>query len=132
MTGTDAAPEETIDVLRARAELLERQLQEAASSHQERLIRAELKAEAIRAGMVDLDGLKLLDLSRVRLGKSGEVEGASALMAEVRQSKPWLFNHGSSSSSAVPPPSTPPQPKLATEMSDEEWRAARQELLRRR
>ncbi len=27
-----------------------------------RLIRAELKAEAMRAGMIDIDGLKLIDL----------------------------------------------------------------------
>ena len=51
------------DSLRLRAEALERQLQEAMATHQAAMVRAELKAEAVRAGMVDLDGLKLVDPS---------------------------------------------------------------------
>ncbi len=35
---------------------------------QSRLVVANLRTEAVRAGMVDLDGLKLIDLSAVRLG----------------------------------------------------------------
>ena len=51
--------------LRARAEALERQLTDAEQEAKSRLIRAELKVEAVRAGMIDLDGLKLLDLHDV-------------------------------------------------------------------
>ena len=53
-TGTD----ETIEALRQRAETLERELRETVAEAERRLIRAELKAEAVRAGMVDLDGLE--------------------------------------------------------------------------
>lgn len=42
---------------------------------QQRLVRAELKAEAVRAGMIDLDGLKLLDISAARLTDAGEEIG---------------------------------------------------------
>ncbi len=125
-------PNEAIEALRQRAEALERELRETVAEAERRLIRAELKAEAVRAGMVDLDGLKLLDLSAVRLGEGGEVEGAAALMSQLRRGKPWLFGQASTSSSAAPPPSAPPRSKLATEMSEEEWRAARREILRRR
>jgi hypothetical protein len=124
--------DDAIEALRQRAETLERELRETTAEAERRLIRAELKAEAVRAGMVDLDGLKLLDLSAVRLGAGGEVEGAAALMSQLRRGKPWLFGQASTSSSAAPPPSAPPRTKLATEMNEEEWRAARRELLRRR
>jgi hypothetical protein len=95
-------------------------------------LRAELKAEAVRAGMVDLDGLKLIDLDGLKLGGYGKVEGAGMAMSRLKRTKPWLFAHPSSSSPAVPPPSTPPRQKLATEMSEDEWRVARAELLKRR
>jgi hypothetical protein len=60
------------------------------------------------------------------------VHGAAALVADLRRAKPWLFTAGSSSSAAAAPPAAPPRPRLATEMSVAEWRAARSELLRRR
>ena len=97
-------PNEAIEALRQRAEALERELRETVAEAERRLIRAELKAEAVRAGMVNLDGLKLLDLSAVRLDEGGEVEGAAALMSQLRRGKPWLFGQASTSSSAAPPP----------------------------
>ncbi len=95
-----------------------------------RLVQAELRTEAVRAGIVDLDGVKLLDATGLSLNAAGELEGGPALIAGLRASKPWLFGR-SSSSASVAPRATPPKPRLATEMSLEEWRAARAELLRR-
>ena len=129
---TDESVELTADELRARAEGLEQRLREAMDTQQHLLLRAELKVEAVRAGMVDLDGLKLLDTSDLRLGANGEVEGAQAVMQKLRRSKPWLFGQSSSSSPGAPPPAQPPVRKLATEMSADEWRSARADLLRRR
>ncbi len=106
--------------------------QARAMALEQRLVRAELKAEAVRAGMVDLDGLKLLDISAARLTEAGEVEGAGALMAQLRRDKPWLFGGASSSATASPPPAAPPVAKKATEMTDAEYRAARADLLKRR
>ena len=57
-----------------------------------RLLQAELRTAAVRAGMVDLDGLKLLDTSQVTLNDRDEVVGAEALMAQMRRAKPWLFS----------------------------------------
>ena len=122
----------TIEDAAERAAALERRLAEVEAQNQSRLIRAELKTEAVRAGMVDLDGLKLIDASTVTLNESGDVVGGAALMMQLRRSKPWLFGGASSSSSAAPPPSRAPSAKLATEMTYEEWRAARAELLKRR
>jgi len=119
--------------LRSRAEALEQQLAEVRQQTEARIVRAELKTEAIRAGIVDSDGLKLLDTADIKLNKDGEVDGADALIADLKRAKPWLFSSPSSSSSAaVAPPSMPPRQKLATEMSEDEWRAARAALLKRR
>ncbi len=107
---------------------LERLQQEA----QNRLILAELKAEAIRAGMVDLDGLKLLDTSDVKLNDNGEVEGGTALLAGLKRAKPWLFGGMSSSAAANPPRPEPPRTRHANELSHEEWLQARATLIRRR
>lgn len=97
-----------------------------------RLVQAELRTEAVRAGMVDLDGVKLLDASTVVLGADG-IEGGPALMARMREEKPWLFGRtGSSSSTGKAPAVAVPKVRTAMEMSEEEWRAARAELLRRR
>ncbi len=125
-------PEPTIEELRAETAALTRQLQEVTDAARTRVIRAELKAEAIKAGMIDLDGLKLIDPSEIKLDDKGEVEGAGALMSKLKRDKPWLFGAHSSSSRATPPQAQPPRQKHVTEMTAAEYRAARADLLRRR
>jgi hypothetical protein len=92
---------------------------------QSRLVVANLRTEAVRAGMVDLDGLKLIDLSAVRLGNDDKIIGGRRLMDDLRRNKPWLFTATSSSSAAAVPPSQPVRQKSALEMTDEEYVAAR-------
>lgn len=116
----------------ARTAALVARIAELEASTREVVIRAELKAEALKAGMVDLDGLKLADTSVVTLNAAGEVVGAVALMAGLRRAKPWLFGAASSSSVAAVPVAAGIQPKSATQMSHAEWQAGRKELLRRR
>jgi hypothetical protein len=41
--------------------------------YQSRLVVANLRTEAVRAGMVDLDGLRLIDTSSVRLGNDDKI-----------------------------------------------------------
>ncbi len=124
---------EGLEELRSRAELLERRLAEIQQQTEARLIRAELKTEAIRAGIIDPDGLKLIDISALKLNGDGEFEGAAELISEFKNSKPWLFGRQrSSSSGSMAPPSSPPRQKLATEMTESEWRHARGLLIGRR
>ncbi len=98
-----------------------------------RLVQAELRTEAVRAGMVDLDGVRLVDVSALVLGADG-IEGGAALMARMREAKPWLFGRGGANSSSTGrvPVVVPAKVRTVMEMSEEEWRAARAELLRRR
>jgi hypothetical protein len=90
-----------------------------------RLIAANLRTEAVRAGMIDLDGLRLVDLSEVSLDEGDRVVGGRRIMAELRRTKPWLFGAPSTSSAALAPASLPVRQKTAMDMTDEEYAAAR-------
>lgn len=92
---------------------------------QSRLVVANLRTEAVRAGMIDLDGLRLIDISTVRLGNDDKIIGGRKLMDDLRRTKPWLFGVASSSSAAIAPTSQPARQKTALEMTDEEYAAAR-------
>lgn len=126
---TDAAADPLAE-LRARCEHLEREMVQVKQKAESGIVKAHLQAEASRAGMIDLDGLKMLDTSRVTIGEDGEVQGAAALMEKVRKEKPWLFGKPSTSAPGGAPPSQPPRQKLATEMTDAEYRTARETILR--
>jgi hypothetical protein len=134
MTGDEPGQVETseIELLRLQNAQLESSLLEARSTADQRLIQVELRAEAIKAGMVDLDGLKLIEPGSVSIDEHGTVHGASTVMTRLRRDKPWLFGSQSSSSAAPVPAHGSTRPKSATDMSLDEWRAARADLLRRR
>jgi hypothetical protein len=117
----------------SRAEAAEAALSRVQSETEIRVIKAELKAEAIKAGMVDLDGLKLLELSHFKLNGQGELDDSAQTFQKLKRSKPWLFSGSASSSAAA----NPPRPETvrarhANELSHEEWLAARAALTRRR
>jgi len=105
---------------------------EAAKAADQRIIRAELKAVAVKAGMVDLDGLKLADLSTVKLNEAGEVEGADALMESLKKAKPYLFGAASTSGTSKVPAPGDPKAKKATDMTPEEYKAAKADALKKR
>ncbi|MGO9818908.1 MAG: hypothetical protein ACLPJJ_10180 [Acidocella sp.] len=118
---------------RERAESAEAALSQMQAEMAARVARAELKAEAVRAGMIDLDGLKLIDAASIRLNQNGEIEDAASLLARMKREKPWLFGAGASSSAAANPPRPePPRTRHANELSHEEWLSARAALIRRR
>ncbi|WP_137010141.1 phage scaffolding protein [Aquitalea aquatilis] len=105
---------------------------EVAQEADQRVLRAELKGEAVKAGLVDLDQLQLLDLSGVKL-TNGKLEGADALFTSLKESKPYLFGQPPSNSSNPqnPPPANPPAAKKASEMTPEEYAKAKAELTKR-
>ncbi len=133
---TDTPPDEqtvVVTELRQRAEMLERQIMDLQKQAEGRLIRSELKAEALRAGMVDLDGIKLIETPELRINDRGELEGGAFLMQELKKAKPWLFSLPvpSSSSPSNAPPAQAPRQKAAMEMTDAEYRAAKAALVKR-
>lgn len=129
---TSAPSDEQLEELRTRAALLEQKLNDLQCTSDARLIHAEMKVEAVRAGMVDLDGLRLLDLTGMRINSEGEVEEAAEAISRLKKAKPWLFGSLSSSSPLTAPPAQPSRQKHATEMTNAEYAAARAALLRQR
>lgn len=97
----------------------------------DRIIRAELKAVALAAGLIDSDGLKLADLTKVALGEDGSIEGAKEAIEALKAAKPYLFQAASSASTATPPERRETAPKSATEMTPEEYAAARKAVTKR-
>ena len=102
----------------------------------ERVIRAELKAHALKAGIIDLDGLRLADASKLSLSDDGEVVGADALIATLRQEKPYLFSEsrvgvstGTTGQTQRPPSPAAPTVVDARTMSREAWQAERDRIL---
>ena len=104
----------------------------ATKSSQDRIIRAELKATALAAGMVDLDFLKLADLSQVTLSDDGEVKGAEEMIEALKKSKPHFFTENkTSSSTAKTPEKKPDGAKSAKDMTPEEYAKERARVIRR-
>lgn len=95
----------------------------------DRILRAELKAAALKAGMIDLDGLKLADMSQVKLNEAGEVEGAEALMAAMKEAKPYLFQTAATTTQThTKPEKKDPAPVDVKSMSKEEYAAHKRAL----
>lgn len=111
---------------------LEARLVEMEARATQRLVQSELRSLALRAGLIDVDALKLIDPASLKLDDEGNLENASKLMSEFKRNKPYLFGGSNSSTTAVLPPTTPPAAKRATQMTHDEWQAARAELIRRR
>ncbi|MFD2271402.1 phage scaffolding protein [Undibacterium arcticum] len=103
---------------------------EANKSASERILRAELKVKAKEAGLIDMDGLKLADLSKVSLKDDGSIDGADALFAGLKEAKPYLFGAANSSTPITPPPTTPPAQKLVKDMTPAEYAVAKAALLK--
>lgn len=92
-----------------------------------RTLQYELRAAAKAAGMINVDDLKLADLSGVKLDDKGGLQGADALFKSMRESKPYLFGavKGNTHPGKAPPTEGNQAPKLATEMTREELAAAK-------
>ena len=105
---------------------------EAATAAEKRVIRAELKAVALKAGLVDLDALQLADLSGVKLDDKGEVVGGVEAIEALKKAKPYLFGSGSTSSTtpAPPKPGGAGNAKKATEMTAAEYAEAKKAALK--
>lgn len=101
---------------------------EAVRNAEGRFIYAEAKAEALQAGLVDADALKLADLSNLAIEKDGTVKGIGEMLAALKKAKPYLFGSASTSGTATPPGKTPPEQKRATAMGAEEYAAAKKRL----
>lgn len=101
-----------------------------------RVMQAELRTHAIRLGIVDIDGLRLAKLDGLSMNEAGEVLGAEAVIASLREHKPYLFTADRSgmataTTAQLQRPPLPAQPSTvdARSLSREAWQAERDRLL---
>jgi predicted RNase H-like nuclease (RuvC/YqgF family) len=94
---------------------------------------AALRVAAKDAGILDLDGLRLLDTSGVKVSDDGAVTIPEKFFEQAKEAKPYLFkltgvDTGTTSSTSSPPPSGDPGLKLAMDMTDAELASFEQKL----
>lgn len=123
-----SAPE--IEDLRNENAKLQQSISDIRRQMTSHLVMAELKAEAARAGIIDLDVLRLLDVEAAKVDDHHNVHGVPEMIGKLKEQKPYLFQSKSSSAPTVAPPAQPMARKRATEMTDDEYQAARSALLR--
>jgi hypothetical protein len=98
---------------------------EVQSAADQRIVRAEMKAEALKAGIVDLDFLKLMDTSEIKIGADGEVVIPDKYFEKLKASKPhWFGAAASTSSTHKAPTEKNGEPKNARDMTPAERSSA--------
>lgn len=93
--------------------------------YESKYIEAELKAQAVAAGIKDVDLVNLIDKSQLKITESGAIEGLEAAINDFKTKKPDFFGIDrkvSSSSNAVIPSVNTPQVRNAWDLSPEEWK----------
>jgi hypothetical protein len=128
---SETAKEAADAAAKVATEAADARVTETSKTAEQRIIRAELKAHAVKAGIVDIDGLKLVDLSGVKLDDNGEVVGADALIESLKKAKPYLFGSPQSSSTTPVPSKDPPAEKKAVDMDAAEYAAAKKAAIKR-
>lgn len=105
----------------------ERVKTEAKQAADQRIIKAEIKALAVKEGIVDVDGLKLVDLSQLKLGEDGELdtEAAIKVVEKLKKDKPYLFTTPTTTHTGAKPAPKGGTPKSALEMTADEFKAAK-------
>jgi hypothetical protein len=107
-------------------ELLNSKLAEVSSTYKKEIILSKLQTEALKAGIVDVDGIKLADLSSLSIDENNVLQGASEVISSLKESKPYLFKKGESSTTyhkQPPKPSSDRTPVDATQLSGDEYRS---------
>ncbi|MGH8336226.1 MAG: hypothetical protein ACRETL_05245 [Gammaproteobacteria bacterium] len=98
---------------------------------QQKLIGAELKAQAIAAGIIDVDFIKMIDTKNLSLKEDGSVDGLEKAVEDLKSSKPVLFGAAkkfSSSKNSELPNKTVEKRVNAFEMTAAEFQAEKSKL----
>lgn len=98
-------------------------LTDADTRANQRVMRAELKAHAVKAGLVDMEALELLDLSSVKFNDKGELEGVDELFEAAKKAKPYLFGSQNTGSTEKKPPPAENTPKDVRKLTAAEYEA---------
>ena len=99
-------------------------IKESEARANERVLRAELKSLAREAGILDLDDLKLMDVSTLKVDENGNVIGADVLIKSFKEAKPYKFKELTSTSATTQTPKADTgKPKKVSDMEETEVKA---------
>ena len=123
--------------LTAKSADAERRANETVAEYKGRRTNMDLETAATRLGMHDLEGLKLLDRSGLKIGDDGSIEGVDAALTTFREQKPYFFGTapkpgtmtGTTTNPVAPPKPSAPGPVDARGMSKADAAAAERALL---
>lgn len=116
-----------------RADEIEQKRKDDIASANERFVRAEVRAAAIRAGIHDPADVNTMDISKLTIGDNGAIDGIDEFVAERKTEKPHWFK-AESDPNTVPPPlpgrQAPGDPKKPDwrDASDDSFAAELQKL----
>lgn len=103
--------------------------EKARKMYEDKYIDSELKAQAVAAGIKDIDFVKLIDKEGVKLDENGNVTGIDKAISDVKSRKPQWFGEEkktSTSTGAKFPDKTGEQKKVdARTMSKEDYQKNR-------
>lgn len=110
-------------------ELLERTVsfQQQNESLSKKFMEAELKAQATAEGIKDIDFVKLMDTSELKIMENGSVDGIAKVIADFKARKPELFGTDKRTSSSTGAQMPEEKPKVfanAMKMTDAEFKAS--------
>jgi hypothetical protein len=74
---------------------------QAAKAMRDKYALAELKAQAVAAGLADIDCIKMMDTTSLEVGEDGNVKGVSEIITAFKTAKPHLFGDEKKSSSST-------------------------------
>jgi len=99
--------------------------QEAAKASERATVDLAIKSAATKAGLQDLDQLKLLDLTGITVKPDGSVDGIDKVLVDLKTKKPFLFGVANTSQTEPPPKQGNVKPfdarKAKPEERDAEW-----------
>jgi hypothetical protein len=119
-----------IEGLKRQNEELAQTLLEVRQDVRSRVLLSELKVEAVRAGIIDVDCIKILDLDQINAEEQNITKIVAQLIRDFKLEKPWLFQSTSSSTMVALPSAEASAQRRVMEMTDAEYRSARAEMLR--
>lgn len=73
------------------------------TSYERKIVESELKTQAVLAGIKDVDLIKLIDISDVKLGEDGDVnvDALKQAVNGLKETKPFLFGEDKKSSTST-------------------------------
>ncbi len=123
--------------LTGRATAAETAATQATETARNRVMMADLRVAARENGMIDLDGLKLLDLSGAKLDDGGNLTNAADMLGAMKEAKPYFFGQapkpgtvtGTTASTMTPPKQAPATGFDARKAPPADYATAKREML---